>query len=149
MPPTDHGWRLEACASGAHKFSHSTNFADVSDPEPKVVGGDFVFNLDGMTPHVGQLLEFWVIDQSNQRMVGYYRLSEPLEPNFTIRIPGIIEPSADYTVAFYADKNNNLLYDIPDEDHAWRLNGTGDASGLTIDFVHHTSFDDITEDIAL
>ena len=86
VPPTDHAWRLAPCASGNHRFSHSTNFADVEDPEPKVVGFDFVLNLDGMTPHVGQLLEFWVIDQANGRMVGYYRLSEPLEPAFTIAI---------------------------------------------------------------
>jgi hypothetical protein len=148
-PPTDHGWRLETCASGAWTFSHSTNFADVSQPEPGLVGGDFVLNLVGMVPHLGQLLEFWVIDQSNGRMVGYYRLAEPPDVDFTIRIRGIIEPSAQYTVAFYADKNNNLQYDIPDLDHAWRLSGTGDASGLTIDFAHHTDFDDISEDIAL
>jgi len=149
VPPADHAWRLEPCASGAHQFSHSTNFADVSSPAPLVVGGDFVLNLAGMVPHLGQLFEFWVIDRSNGRMVGYYRLAEPPGVDFTILIPGIIEPSAEYDVAFYADKNGNLEYDVIDVDHAWRLTGTGDATGLTLEFAHNTNFQDITEDIAL
>ncbi len=148
-PPADHAWRLDACASGAHVFSHSTNFVDIEDPPRKVVGGDFVINFIGMVPHVGQLLELWVIDVSNGRMVGYYRKADPLVVDYTVRIPGIIEQDAGYDIVFYADKNNNLRYDPPGEDHAWRLTGTGDASGLSFDFEHHTNFADITEDIAL
>lgn len=147
-PPTDHAWRLEPCASGAHAFSHSTNFADISKPETTPVGGDFVINFTDQTIHMGQLHELWVIDQSNGRMVGYYRLAEPPQSRFTLQIPGIIEPGVGYTVALYADKNGNLTYDPPDEDHAWRLSATGEATGLEVTFAHNTDFQDITEDIA-
>lgn len=48
-----------------------------------------------------------------------------------------------FRMALYADKNNNLVYDLPDEDHAWRLVATGEATGLSLSFTHNTDFQDI------
>jgi hypothetical protein len=72
--------------------------------------------------------------------VGYYRLAEAQSPSFTLRIPGIIEPGTNYTVAIWADKNADLTYQPPDVDHSWRQDEVGDATGLERTFVHSTSF---------
>ena len=146
-PPTDHAWRLEPCNSGVHRFRHTSNFLDISTGAASPIGGDFVMALEGMDPHVGQLMEFFVIEENTRRMVGYYRLADPATTAYTITLPGIIEQNAHYVVAFYADKNQNLAYDLPDEDHAWRITADGDATGLFIQFSHHTDFDDIGPDI--
>lgn len=146
-PPTDHAWRLDPCASGVFRFTHNTNFTDIDDPDKTLAGGDFVLNFHDWGPHLGQMHEVYVIDKPTNRVVGFYRLADPEEEDFTVALPGIIERNTPYVIAFFADKNNNLLYDPPDEDHSWRIEETGGATGITIEFAHNINFTDIAEDI--
>jgi hypothetical protein len=148
-PPLDHAWRLEPCTSGVHEFSHNSNFIDISEPQPRRVGGDFVLLLSQMNVHLGQLVEVHVIDSNAGRTVGFYRLAELLDPQTELIIPGIIEQGVHYVVALYADKNNSGSYDPPDVDHSWRIEQTGGPDGLVVQFAHNTSFADITEELGL
>jgi hypothetical protein len=57
-----------------------------------------------------------------------------------------VEGGNDYNLDFWADHNQNGMYDAPPTDHAWRIE-LSDLSGDTaIDFVHNTDFTDIFEE---
>jgi hypothetical protein len=54
-----------------------------------------------------------------------------------------IMPDSSYNIDFYADFNENGMYDVPPTDHAWRI-VLDDVNGdTTISFVHNTTFTDI------
>jgi len=141
-PPTDHAWTLDSCASGVYRFSHNPAFENIGDPAAVDVGEDFLIHFESFTPHLGQLVEVRVVDldAALPRTVGYYRLAEAESEAFTLGIPGIIEPGTRYTIAIWADKNADLTYQAPDVDHSWRVDATGEATGLEMTFVHNTNF---------
>lgn len=97
-------------------------------------------NFTAMTPHVGQTLQFALIDQETEMEIG--RVNQTGEAEFSIEIPGI-EEGRSYWFDFYADHNGNGLYDAPPVDHAWRLPLTDVTGDEVIDFVHNTDFTDI------
>jgi hypothetical protein len=146
-PPADHAWRLPACASGVFRFSHNANFLDIEAPAPQGIGNDFTMHVRSFSMHLGDLVEVYVVNQSMSvpTTVGLYRLAEAEAADFDIRIPGIIEPGVSYTIGIWADKNDDGEYQAPDIDHSWRVEATGEASGLEIDFTHNTNFADVSE----
>lgn len=135
-PPMDHTWREEFPAPGdtAVAFSHNTNFTATG------WAYNFMLDLTGMNPHVGQKFEARVIDLATMHEVGRKSLDAILVPDFQVCIPGV-QPGGKYWVDFYADLNKNGLYDPPPADHVWRE--TFDAAGdAMVMFSHNTGFTD-------
>jgi hypothetical protein len=138
-PPTDHAWRLsldDVQGDTTLTFGHNTDFTDV--------GWEYLFTLDlsGMNPHVGQLFELRVVDQSDGSEVGRTRLDSVVVPDFSVSVPGI-RPGKVYQVDYYADFSKNGLYDAPPTDHAWRLTLEDVQGDTTLTFSHNTNFTDI------
>lgn len=138
-PPTDHAWRLDldnVTGDTTLNFSHNTNFTDIN----------WVYELNvrftGMTPHIDQLLELRVMDQSNSSEVNRTRIEFIPDAAFEVNVSGI-ELGKSYTVDFYADLNKNGIYDPPPVDHAWLANFTSTDGDERIDFEHNTNFTDI------
>ncbi len=140
--PTDHEWSKPIPPVGTVSFTHDAGFTSIGAAAP-VEGLNFIINFTGMTPHVGQLLELRLIDDSTGNVVGAYRLGQVPTANFTLAIPGVVDAGTTYRAEFYADFNLSGTYDVPPVDHAWSVKGTADAAGLAIDFAHNVDFTDI------
>jgi len=140
LPPTDHAWRLDADnVSGGDviNFSHNTNFIDIDWKQM------LTLNFDGMTPHIGQMLDISIRDITyTYEETFQYDLGAVPSASFSLDLPAL-RPGHSYNVDFYADLNGNGLYDAPPTDHAWRIK-TGTVGGdTTIDFTHNTNFTDV------
>lgn len=109
---------------------------------PKTVTDTYTLtvNFSGMTPHIGETFRLAVIDQANNMEIG--RVTTTATESFSLNVSGI-EKGKSYYVNFWADHNQNGVYDSPPVDHAWQLmldNVTGDE---TLNFTHNTNFTDI------
>ena len=138
-PPTDHAWRLTFNSTTGDQvldFSHNANFTDVA------WNYLFTMNLSSMTPHLGQLFEFRVVNEANSEEVGRVRLDSILVPDFVVAIPGILTGN-NYRADFYADHNGNGTYDPPPADHAWRVLFSVPAGNVVENFTHNTNFTNI------
>lgn len=139
-PPADHAWRMNAdnlsMGSNNFTFSHATNFTDIEWKH------ELKFQLNGMTPHIGQAMGFRLVDVQNGKEAGREDLSAVPGANFNVDFP-LLEPGHSYNLDFYADLNQNGRYDAPPADHAWRLS-LGPVDGdKTLSFSHATNFTDI------
>jgi len=97
-------------------------------------------NFSGMTPHVGQ--DLWLLVRDKNSGANIYRDKSVVAESFSVEVNGI-ETGHSYEIEFYADHNQNGMYDGISTDHAWKLeleNVEGDES---IDFVHNTNFSEI------
>ena len=136
-PPVDHAWMLEldnATGDTTLNFEHNTNFTDIMWENRLTV------HFTAMTPHVGQDLWLAVVDKNTGMEVD--RVHAVVEEEFMVHAYGI-KAGESYNVDFFADFNENGMYDAPGDDHAWRLeldNVTGDT---TLNFEHNTNFTDI------
>ena len=136
-PGTDHAWRLElndVMGDTTLNFAHNTNFTDIMWQNRLTV------HFTGMTPHVGQDLWLAVVDKNSGMEVD--RVHTVVEEEFMVHAYGI-KSGMSYNVDFFADFNENGMYDAPGTDHAWRMdldNVTGDT---TLNFAHNTNFTDI------
>lgn len=97
-------------------------------------------NFSGMTPHVDQTLYLRIIDKLNGTEVG--RTSTQISESFNLSLDVII-PGRSYTIDFFADHNENGLYDSPPVDHAWRWELDDAQEDDVINFEHNTDFTDI------
>lgn len=137
-PPTDHAWRtlfFDAPGDKVLSFNHNTNFTDIG------ASGLLTVDFAGMNPHIGQLLELRVLESGSGKEIGRIR-QMVVVPDFQVEIPGL-KPGQEYTMDFYADLNQNGIYDAPPMDHAWRENFTAPAGNMTFSFDHNTNFTDI------
>jgi hypothetical protein len=147
-PPDDHAWRIDgtdfpSTGDATLAFAHNMTFTDIETPAV-TEGDDFTFEAEMMGPHMNQMFELRVIEADSGRLVGRYVLAEITAADFTIELPGILQPDTEYRVDFFADYNMDGDYDPPSADHAWRRMGTsGNNNGLTITFVHDTTFTDV------
>jgi mono/diheme cytochrome c family protein len=99
---------------------------------------DLRFQMQGMTPHVGQRLVARLVDDSGE--LRFRAVFDPLPAaSFTIFLPQVM-PRGDHVLEFWADVNGNGSYDAPPADHAWRVSVP--PSGL-LSFTHSTSFTDV------
>lgn len=138
VPPADHSWSPPVCVSGAYRFTHAPSFVDIEDPPPLPVGGDFTLRLNGFDELEGSQVVAWVeAGDMSGRTVGYYHLKALPAADATLVLPGVMEDGAGYAVALYVDRDGNGRYDPPPVDDAWLLDGTADASGLTLDFTYN------------
>ncbi|BDQ03354.1 T9SS type A sorting domain-containing protein [Ignavibacterium sp.] len=138
-PPTDHAWRLNldnAIGNDTLNFSHNANFTDIKWQYVLTV------NFNGMTPHIGQMLELKVENSTLEKEIGRIKIPAIASASFPVQIVGLSEPG-DYSVEFYADHNGNSLYDVPPVDHAWKLSFNYTAGNVDLSFTHNTSFEDI------
>ncbi len=137
---TDHDWKVDLPASGNLVFTHNSAFSRLL-PRPAGIGGDFHMHFEGMTVHIGQILEVMVIESDSGRAVGLYRLQSVPSDTFDIAIPEIIDVGGvTYRIEFFADANGNGTYDDPPTDHAWVKFAESGATGLDFTFVHGTDF---------
>ncbi|MBU1984483.1 T9SS type A sorting domain-containing protein [bacterium] len=137
--PTDHAWRLSFANTTGDvtlDFSHNTSFTDVM--------WEYLFqiNMLSMNPHLGQLFELRVVDQSSDTEIGRTSLPEVAVANYTVSVPGMAL-NGSYRADFYADLNGNGTYDAPPTDHAWRQLFQNPAGNAVVNFSHNTNFTDI------
>ncbi len=139
-PPVDHTWRLQlnnAKAGGdTLNFAHNASFTNINWQYMLTV------NFSSMDPHIGEMLELRVENNNTNEEVGRFRVTAIPSSNFQIQIPGL-QIGPEYKVQFYADFNNNGLYDAPPTDHAWEINFTNNTGDATVNFSHNASFVDI------
>jgi len=98
-------------------------------------------NFTGMTPHVGQLLSFRVVDVSDNSEVGRNSIIVTV-PDFELSVGGI-QLDSSYNLDFWADLNGDGGYDSPSTDHAWRITLDSVKGDTTVDFAHNTTFTDV------
>lgn len=142
-PNVDHAWRVTVPADGMVSFAHNVSFTDISSPALTLIGGPFQLDMTGFVPHVGQVMEFRVIDSATGSAVGVYHVSSLSGAAATVRIEGIIKDGVTYQIDFFADLSGNGTYDAPPTDHAWRVFDVGTAGGLTVTFPHDIVFTDV------
>lgn len=138
-PSDDHAWRIEIESANGDEiidFSHNTNFTDIEWKHRLRV------QFDGMNPHVGQMMKLYVRDQSNGAILDSVIVSPIEDADFDIE-SHILEVGGSYYVDFYADLNNNGVYDAPPADHAWRMMANNTMGDVDLAFVHNTDFTDI------
>ncbi|MFZ5433666.1 MAG: T9SS type A sorting domain-containing protein [Calditrichota bacterium] len=138
-PPTDHAWSIDFTATTgdvALNFAHNTTFTDVM--------WEYLFqiNLLNMTPHLNDMFELRVVDQSNSTEIGRTGTPGLALADFTLSVPGITR-QANYRADFYADLNGNGMYDAPPTDHAWRELFSNTTGNVVVNFEHNTNFTDI------
>ena len=101
---------------------------------------DVSLELIEFDPHVGQLMHFRVVSDDDELVaLGVW---DPLEDGDTdIELPSST-PSGVHRLDWFADFNDNGVYNPPPADHAWRLPiaASGDAS---LDYTHDTDFTNI------
>lgn len=138
-PPADHAWRLylnNAAGNEVINFAHNTNFTDIHWM-PLVT-----IQFTGMTPHVGQLMGFRADDESDSSELGRKMLGAVPQADFSVEIPVKMSMN-EVKVEFFADLNQNGIYDAPPADHAWQLKFNSSGSDTILNFTHNTDFTDI------
>jgi hypothetical protein len=116
-------------------FVHSTDFTNIPWK------GLLKMQFSGMTPHLGQEVKVRLIDNATGKEAGRAVRNADLAA-FSLGIP-YLEDGKTYQIDFYADMNENGIYDAPPADHAWRL-ASGTISGdKALPFIHNTTFTDI------
>lgn len=138
-PPADHAWRMELLdveGDEDDNFVHNTSFTDIGWVYK------FTLNAMGMTPHLGQLFELRLVNQSSLQEAARLRLDSIVLADFSAITTGL-ESGEDYFVDFYSDHNGNGSYDAPPVDHAWRLELADVTGDSELDFTHNTNFTDI------
>lgn len=136
--PDDHTWRLESMTTSGDvslNFAHSTNFSEIPWK------GLFKLQFSGMTPHLGQSVSVRLIETVSGKEAGRGVRNADLAA-FSLGVP-CLENGKTYQVDFYADLNENGIYDAPPVDHAWRLTSGSISGDKSLLFSHNTSFTDI------
>jgi len=103
---------------------------------------DFTFQYTGMTPHVGQLVEFRIVSSADA--LAARAILDPLPGAAgTLVMPKGV-PAGTFRLDFFADLNMNQMYDAPPADHAWRVDIP--STGI-VSFAHNFTFTDISSPI--
>jgi hypothetical protein len=112
--------------------------------------GEFTLALTGFTPHIGHTMYFRLVNDSTGQPVAPVRTVEVTQADFSVTFPQVIDAGQTYHIDFFADVDDNGEADEspsgtpPGVDHTWRKSGTGTAAGLTINFAHDVTWQDIT-----
>ena len=97
-------------------------------------------SFSDMNPHVGQMLYLAVVDKETGMEVA--RTMDTVSVNFDLSVSGL-EMYHSYYINFFADHNENGMYDMPPTDHAWQMEMDSVMSDTTLMFTHNTNFTDI------
>jgi hypothetical protein len=98
--------------------------------------------MDGMGPHVDQLMEFRVVSGDSELMAR--GILDTLDAaDYTFSIPASVpDDGTTYRLDFYADLSGDRQYSgVDDADHAWRL----PIDGEVLTFSHNAEFQDIDD----
>ena len=139
LPSADHSWQImieSATGDEVIDFAHNTNFTGL-DWKYKLR-----INMEGMNPHVGQMLTLYVRDAITGDYLDTLKLEAIPGPEFSLET-FVVAPGNSYFIDFFSDHNGNMAYDAPPADHAWRLNLTEVKVDTQVDFIHNTNFTDI------
>ncbi len=137
----DHAWRLRGTADATgtldFTFAHNTQFTDIAWPYAVIL------DLSNMTPHVGQGLYYRLTEiASGMELSRGWTASVPA-PDLSLWLPGL-QVGGDYYLDFFADLNQNGVYDAPGMgDHAWRMEIMDATGNEELSFTHNTTFTDI------
>jgi hypothetical protein len=103
---------------------------------------ELTMNFQQFDPHINQRLELRVIDRADSAEVG--RMVVPSIPasDFSLALYTLVEGHS-YNIDFFADFNDNGVYDPPPADHAWRLTLDNATQDTILTFTHNTNFTDI------
>jgi hypothetical protein len=106
---------------------------------------DFDINVifTEFTPHIGQMLGLYVKDSATGDIIADTLIDTISAADFTVTFNNIAEPGKDYIVGIFADYNENGIYDVPPEDHAWQFVIIDADSDQVLNLVHNTDFTDI------
>ena len=120
---------------------------------------DLKFSMLGMKPHVGQILQYRVVDAMNRVQSRGVVQGLPSSTDVTVFAPAAVPKiNGPYRLDFFADVNSSGGYDglgsVISDDHAWRIQPLADYPAdsvapvdgmLQVTFVHSTSFTDIDD----
>ncbi len=98
--------------------------------------------FSGMTPNMGQMLEIRAVDKGSGFEVGRTRVDTIKSDAFNVNMYVLI-PDSSYRIDFYADVNENDMYDAPSTDHAWRLNLDNVTGDEIVPFARTSDYTDI------
>ncbi|HKJ78210.1 MAG TPA: T9SS type A sorting domain-containing protein, partial [Prolixibacteraceae bacterium] len=138
-PGDDHAWRMDlddVMGDTTLMFAHNTDFTDIMWNPALMV--EFM----NMTPHIGQAFTLYVVDMEDGMTVDSVKIDEQMSADFMI-YSYALESGHSYYINFYADFNQNGMYDSPPIDHAWQLMLENVMKDTTLMFEHNTSFTDI------
>ncbi len=126
----DHSWLLEdICATSPVAFEHTSDFD--SFEEPQTNSGDLRVEFANM-PVTNAPLEVQLVrtpalgSDEGLRTIGLYRLRSVDAEEFTVLLPGIVDPdpSITYEVRIWADGNGNAVFE-PNLDLTWIVAADG------------------------
>ncbi len=105
---------------------------DVSKPK-------LTLQFRGMNPYIGQRFEVRVLDKATGGEVGRQGVQAINNADFDLELFTTIIGES-YQIDFYADQNNNGIYDSPPTDSAWRLELDQAQGNDTLTFTSNTNF---------
>lgn len=144
VPPTDHAWRIvldntDGEGDTVVNFAHNTDFTDITwEPEDTLLM--ITVNFVSMNPHLNQDFFLYLRNMDDGTILDSLELQVDMA-DFQVVFDSV--SAGDYNLDFYADHNQNGMYDAPADDHAWRIELAGFNSDTTLEFVHNTDFTDI------
>jgi hypothetical protein len=137
-PANDHAWRItldNVKGDSTVPFVHNTTFTDISWAHRITLA------FSNMNPHAGQNLYLALKDADTGGEIERKKI-EGVVPDFDVHFDSIT-PGNSYVIDFFADHNLNGRYDMPADDHAWRITLDDVLGDTTVPFIHNTSFTDI------
>ncbi|HJZ40574.1 MAG TPA: T9SS type A sorting domain-containing protein [Bacteroidales bacterium] len=138
-PADDHAWRItleNVKGDTTVPFIHNTSFTDIDWKYKLTV------NFTGMTPHLDQDLKLYLRNPITDAFLDTVEVSPITTVDFSLVLFSIM-PDSSYHIDFYVDFNENGEYDVPPEDHVWRILLTDIPGDTIVDFAHNTVFTDI------
>jgi hypothetical protein len=121
------------------------NASSFDDPPMAIGALPMVLRLTDMAFHTTdvQLFELALVDVETDTAVGYFRLADVNEADFDVVVPAIVAEGREYDLEFWADANQNGLFDGPPNDHSWLRKEVATPAGIDLDFLHVGIFQDL------
>lgn len=144
-PGADHAWRLtidDAQGDETLEFSHQIAFSDVEWKHR------LRLELTGMAANAGQKMLMYVRDQSSGNYLDTVTVESIPGDEFTMD-SYVIGNEGTYMLDFYADLNDNGLYDAPPTDEAWRIQNVSTLGEHTLEFNHSQEYTDIFQALGI
>jgi hypothetical protein len=138
-PAGDHSWRImidSVKGDTVVPFMHNTNFTDIAWKYKLTV------NFTDMTPHLEQVMKLYLRNSETLAFIDSTAVDPIQQAAFGISLFSIM-PDSSYNIDFYVDFNENGMYDIPPDDHAWRIPLLDVRGDTVVNFAHNTDFTDI------
>jgi len=96
-----------------------------------------------LAAHGGQVFGLRVANAWTGENIDEFFLDEIVTDSFTVSFEKILNGGYVYYIDAYADYNNNKRYDVPPDDHAWRIVVEKVLSDTTITLMHTSSWVDV------